>query len=42
MITGVPEARRLKLAAILAADLAGSSRLAAEDERALLPCRSGR
>ena len=42
MITGVPEARRLALTAILAADVAGSTRLMDEDERALLPWRSGR
>ena len=40
MATGVPEARR-KLAAIPAADVAGSSLSDAEDERALLPGRSG-
>ena len=42
MITGVPEAQRCRRAAILAADLAGSSQLMAEDERALLPWKSGR
>ncbi len=42
MITGVPEARRLVLAAILASDVAGSSQLMAEGERALLPWKSGR
>ena len=36
MAAGVPEARRRKLAAILAADVAGSSRLMAEDEAAAL------
>ncbi len=42
MITGVPEAQRRKRAAILAADVTGSWRLMAEDERALLPWRGGR
>ena len=41
MAAGGPEARRRKLAAILAADVAGSPRPEAEDERALLPRRGG-
>ena len=38
---GVPEARRRKLAAILAADVVGSSRLMAEDEAAALAALDG-
>ncbi len=41
MAAGVPIARRRKLAAILAADLAGSSRAVAEDEGTAPPRRSG-
>jgi hypothetical protein len=41
MAAGVPIARRRKLAAILAADVAGSSLPVAEDEGAALPPRSG-
>ena len=41
MATGVPEARRRKLAAILAADVVGSSRLMAEDEAAALAALDG-
>jgi hypothetical protein len=42
MLTGGPEPRPRKLAANLAADVAGSSRLMAEDEGASVPRRSGR
>ena len=41
MAAEVPEARRRKLAAILAADVAGSSLPEAEDGGAALPPRSG-
>ena len=41
MAAGVLIARRRKLAAILAADVAGSSRPVAEDEGAAPPRRSG-
>ena len=41
MAAEVPEARRRKLAAILAADVAGFSRPVAEDEGAPPPRRSG-
>jgi hypothetical protein len=40
MAAEVPEARRRKLAAILAADVADSSRPTAEDEGAAPPRRS--
>ena len=40
MAAGTPEAQRRKLAAILAADVADSSRPTAEDEGAAPPRRS--
>ena len=41
MAAGVPIARRRELTAILAAEVAGSSRPVAEDEGAAPPRRSG-